>query len=46
MLKELGIVIGDDTKAGNMFEELFPDFMEIKYDSPSQYVQLFWEAEF
>lgn len=42
MLKELGIIIGDNTKAGKVFEELFPNFMEVKYDTPSQYVKTFW----
>ena len=42
MLKELGIVIGDNTKAGNTFEELFPNFMEFQYSSPSEYVSEFW----
>jgi hypothetical protein len=42
MLKELGIVIGNDTKAGNIFEELFPNFMEIEYSKPSEYIKLFW----
>lgn len=43
MLKELGIVIGSDTKAGNIFEELFSDFMEVNYDKPSDYIKLFWD---
>ncbi len=42
MLKELGIVIGSDTKAGNLFENLFPDFMEVKYVNPSGYIKSFW----
>ena len=42
MLKELGIVLGNDTKAGNMFEDLFPDFMTIKYKRPSEYISLLW----
>ncbi|PWL31959.1 hypothetical protein [uncultured Roseivirga sp.] len=42
MLKELGIVIGNETKAGKIFEELFPDFMTIEYDKPSNYVSYFW----
>ena len=42
MLKQLGIVIGNDTKAGNLFEELFSDFFEIEYESPSEYIKLFW----
>ncbi|HLT52967.1 MAG TPA: hypothetical protein VKZ97_03730 [Flavobacteriaceae bacterium] len=42
MLKELGIVIGDDTKAGNIFEELFSDFMEFEYKKPSEYTKSLW----
>lgn len=42
MLKDLGIVIGNDTKAGNLFESLFPDFMTYPYSMPSQYVKEFW----
>ncbi|MEQ8421413.1 MAG: hypothetical protein RIB64_15495 [Arenibacter algicola] len=42
MLKELGIVIGQDTKAGNIFEGLYPNFMEIPYDKPSEYVSHLW----
>jgi len=43
MLKELGIVIGTNTKAGNIFEELFSDFMEFEYSKPSEYVTKFWK---
>jgi hypothetical protein len=42
MLKGLGIVIGDNTKAGNIFEELYPDFMEVSYSKPSEYVSELW----
>ena len=42
MLKKLGITIGSDTKAGNIFESLFPNFMEIEYQKPSEYITLFW----
>jgi len=42
MLKELGIVIGNNTKAGNLFEELFSDFMEFEYKKPSEYISVFW----
>ena len=42
MLKDLGIVIGDDTKAGGIFEKLFPDFMNFKYGKPSEYIKHFW----
>ncbi|MDI3527321.1 MAG: hypothetical protein PWR03_1504 [Tenuifilum sp.] len=40
MLKELGIIIGSDTKAGILFENLFPNFMEIKYKKPSDYISI------
>ncbi|MEM6803613.1 MAG: hypothetical protein AAF696_19570 [Bacteroidota bacterium] len=43
MLRELGIVIGTNTKAGNIFEELFSDFMITEYTSPSTYINQFWE---
>ena len=42
MLKKLGIVIGDDTKAGKLFESLYPDFMDYQYDKPSDYIKHFW----
>lgn len=44
MLKELGIIVGTDTKAGKVFESLFPTFMDIKYSSPSEYVKIYWDA--
>lgn len=43
MLNELGIVIGNDTKAGNIFEELFSDFMDVEYEKPSEFIKLFWD---
>jgi len=42
MLNQLGIVLGSDTKAGNAFESLFPNFMEVAYQKPSEYVSIFW----
>lgn len=42
MLKELGIVIGKDTKAGNIFEKLFSDFMLLEYSCPSDYISTLW----
>ncbi len=42
MLKKLGIVVGDKTKSGELFEILFPKFMEIKYDKPSNYINKLW----
>lgn len=42
MLKELGIVVGSKTKAATIFEFLFPNFMEIDYQKPSEYVNYCW----
>lgn len=42
MLKELGIVIGNNTRSGKIFDELFSDFMEFVYDKPSDYIKSFW----
>lgn len=43
MLKELGIVIGDKTKTGIIFEALFSDFMTVEYSRPSEYIQKLWD---
>jgi hypothetical protein len=42
MLKHLGIVVGDNTKAGNIFEQIIPDFWSITYQTPSDYVSQCW----
>lgn len=42
MLKALGIVVGDNTKAGNIFEEIIPDFWSVPYKAPSEYVIKCW----
>ena len=44
MLKELGITRGENTKAGNSFESLFPSFLDITYSKPSEYVKIYWDA--
>jgi len=44
MLKDLGIIIGHNTKAGNIFAQLFPNFMEINYSKPSEYVTIYWST--
>lgn len=41
-LKELGIV-GSQTKAATIFEELVPDFRAIDYKNPSEYVSIIWD---
>lgn len=43
MLKELGILVGNETKAGSAFESLFPNFMEVEYARPSEYVRTYWK---
>ena len=42
MLNKLGIVVGSNTKAGNIFNSLFPSFLDIKYKTPSEYVSIYW----
>lgn len=44
MLKELGIIRGTNTKAGQVFESLFPSFLDVGYRTPSEYVQIYWDA--
>jgi hypothetical protein len=43
MLKELGIVVGEDKKVAVLFEKLIPDFRLIKYSTPSEYVKICWD---
>ncbi|MCH7402611.1 hypothetical protein ACFOUP_18030 [Belliella kenyensis] len=43
MLKELGVILGTNTKAGLVFESLFPNFMDIEYNTPSEYVRTYWD---
>jgi hypothetical protein len=42
ILKELGIVKGDDLMASTIFENLIENFFEIKYNKPSEYVNYIW----
>ena len=44
LLQELGIVRGDDTLAGGIFEGLFPSFFEVKYNKPVDYIKIYWDA--
>lgn len=43
-LNQLGITVGINNKAEIVFDSLFPSFMDVKYDKPSDYVKLYWEA--
>lgn len=42
MLRELGIVSGKETRTGEIFENLFPDFMDLDYEKPSEYIEKLW----
>ena len=44
MLSELGLMVGNRTKVGEIFENLFPDIFAVQYNKPSEYVQSCWEA--
>ncbi|MBE2273725.1 MAG: hypothetical protein IAE62_05585 [Flavobacteriales bacterium] len=43
MLNKLGITIGAETKAAQRFLEVFPNFFDVEYFTPSEYVSKFWE---
>lgn len=43
MLKKLGIVKGKETKAAKIFLEITPNFFDIEYSKPSEYVNILWE---
>jgi hypothetical protein len=43
ILNTLGITIGSNNKADIVFEQLFPSFLEVKYDKPSEYIRIYWE---
>lgn len=43
-LKELNIVKSDDGQASTIFEQLFPSFLDLEYKTPSEYVNMYWDA--
>ena len=43
LLADKGIASGDSLTAF-VFEELFPSFLEVEYDTPKEYVQKYWDA--
>lgn len=43
MLNKLGITVGNDTKAANAFMKVFPNFFEVQYQKPSEYIKEFWK---
>jgi hypothetical protein len=43
-LNNLGITVGKDNKAEIVFDSLFPDFRQVKYKYPTDYVTTYWNA--
>ncbi len=43
-LNDLSITIGKDNKAELIFDSLFPNFLEVEYEKPSEYIKKYWEA--
>lgn len=43
-LNDLSITIGKDNKAELVFDSLFPNFLEVEYTKPTEYVQKYWNA--
>jgi len=41
-LNQLGITVGINTKADLLFEKLFPNFLHIEYEKPSEYISYCW----
>ncbi|WP_134088548.1 hypothetical protein [Olivibacter sp. XZL3] len=43
-LNKLGIATKGTSKAAKLFEQLMPDFKNISYNNPSEYITSLWEA--
>lgn len=43
LLQRLGIVRGDGQAAAKAFEAIMPNFFEVTYGSPSEYIRGFWK---
>jgi hypothetical protein len=43
-LNDLSITVGKDNKAEIVFDSLFPSFLDVKYEKPSEYVEKYWNA--
>lgn len=42
VLNRLSICIGNETKAAAVFEKLLPNFWDVNYEKPSEYIQKYW----
>lgn len=36
--------VGNRIKSEAIFDSLFPNFMEVKYEKPSDYIRIYWQA--
>lgn len=43
LLQQLGIVKGDGKAAAQAFEAIMPNFFEVSYERPSDYIKQFWQ---
>jgi len=44
VLQDLGIVKGNENLGAKIFEDLFPSFMNIDYENPSDYISIYWNS--
>lgn len=43
-LNQLGITVGINNKAEIVFDNLFNNFLDVKYNNPSEYISFYWDA--
>lgn len=43
-LNDLSITVGQNSKAETIFDSLFPNFLEVEYSTPSDYIKKYWNA--
>jgi len=43
-LHDLSITVGASNKVEIIFDTLFPDFLDVEYSKPSEYVSKYWQA--
>lgn len=43
-LNQLGITVGSNNRADIIFDSLFPNFQNVEYVQPSEYITKYWDA--
>lgn len=43
-LNQLGITVGKNKKVESIFDSLFPNFLDINYSEPTEYISIYWNA--